>query len=40
MEGEENIESLCKTARAAGHQVVTGDPHFQDVKDAVYLGER
>ena len=30
---------ILATARAGGHQVVTGDPHFRDVEDAVYLGE-
>jgi predicted nucleic acid-binding protein len=30
---------ILATARAGGHQVVTGDPHFRDMKDAVYLGE-
>jgi len=29
---------ILATARAGGHQVVTGDPHFRDMKDAVYLG--
>lgn len=30
---------VLATARAGGHQVVTGDPHFRDVEDAVYLGK-
>ena len=30
---------ILATARAGGHQVVTGDPHFRDIEDAVYLGE-
>src|SRR5690606_11225098 len=29
---------VLATARAGGHQVVTGDPHFRDVADAGYLG--
>jgi predicted nucleic acid-binding protein len=30
---------ILATARAGGHQVVTGDPHFRDIGDAVFLGE-
>jgi predicted nucleic acid-binding protein len=30
---------ILATARAGGHQVVTGDPHFQDIGDAVFLGQ-
>jgi len=30
---------ILATARAGGHQVVTGDPHFREIEDAVYVGE-
>lgn len=29
---------ILATARSAGHTVVTGDPHFRDLADAVFLG--
>jgi predicted nucleic acid-binding protein len=30
---------ILATARAGDHKVVTGDPHFREIPDAVYLGE-
>lgn len=30
---------ILATARAGDHKVVTGDPHFRQIPDAVYLGE-
>jgi predicted nucleic acid-binding protein len=32
------VAFIISTARAGGHQVVTGDPHFRDIRDAVFLG--
>lgn len=29
---------ILATARTGGHMVVTGDPHFRDLADAVFLG--
>ncbi len=29
---------ILATARAGDHKVVTGDPHFKEIPDAVYLG--
>lgn len=29
---------ILATARSGGHTVVTGDPHFRDLADAVFLG--
>ncbi len=29
---------ILATARAGDHKVVTGDPHFKGIPDAVYLG--
>ena len=29
---------ILATARAGDHKVVTGDPHFREIPDAVYLG--
>jgi len=29
---------ILATARNGDHKVVTGDPHFKDIPDAVYLG--
>lgn len=29
---------VLATARTGDHKVVTGDPHFKDIPDAVYLG--
>jgi predicted nucleic acid-binding protein len=29
---------ILATARAGDHRVVTGDPHFKEIPDAVYLG--
>lgn len=30
---------VLATARAGGHQVVTGDPHFREIRDAVFIGQ-
>ena len=29
---------ILATARSGGHSVVTGDPHFRDLADAVFIG--
>ena len=29
---------ILATARTGNHKVVTGDPHFKEIPDAVYLG--
>ena len=28
---------ILATARSGGHKVVTGDPHFKDISDAVFI---
>jgi predicted nucleic acid-binding protein len=30
---------ILATARRGNHRVVTGDPHFKEIPDAVYLGQ-